>query len=105
MNMVCRLTLKAFESTPLKEFVKKISEVCSQEDLNIKKVFLPKKKKRITLLNSPHVHKKAREQFELCTHKVLLDISGNSSKIHLIISTLEKSYQNKLRCDIRYITS
>ena len=35
---------------------------------------LPTRKKIFTVLRSPHVNKKAREQFELCTHKRLLDI-------------------------------
>jgi len=31
-------------------------------------------------LKSPHVNKKAREQFELCAYKLLLDIYSSSSK-------------------------
>ena len=34
-----------------------------------KQVFIPKKRKRFTLLRSPHVDKKARDQFERVTHK------------------------------------
>lgn len=36
---------------------------------------LPSTKKRITLLKSPHVHKKAKEQFELVTHKITILLS------------------------------
>jgi small subunit ribosomal protein S10 len=35
---------------------------------------LPTKINRCTVLRSPHVNKKAREQFEIRTHKRLLDI-------------------------------
>jgi len=39
---------------------------------------LPTHKKIFTVLRSPHVNKKAREQFQLCTHKRLLDIYTSS---------------------------
>ena len=41
---------------------------------------LPTEKKVFTVLRSPHVNKKAREQFQLCTYKRLLDIYSSTSK-------------------------
>ena len=41
---------------------------------------LPTHKRIYTVLRSPHVMKKAREQFELCAYKRLLDIYSSSSK-------------------------
>ena len=41
---------------------------------------LPTNKKIFTVLKSPHVNKKAREQFELNSFKWLLDIYSSSSK-------------------------
>lgn len=41
---------------------------------------LPTEKKIFTVLRSPHVNKKAREQFQICTHKRLLDIYSSTSK-------------------------
>jgi small subunit ribosomal protein S10 len=41
---------------------------------------LPTHKKIYTVLKSPHVNKKAREQFELCAYKRLMDIYSSSSK-------------------------
>ena len=37
-------------------------------------VILPTKKNKYTVLRSPHVDKKSREQFEMRTHKRLIDI-------------------------------
>ncbi len=42
---------------------------------------LPTKKKIYTVLRSPHVDKKSRDQFELKTHTRLLDIHSTSPKI------------------------
>jgi small subunit ribosomal protein S10 len=41
---------------------------------------LPTHKKLFTVLRSPHVNKKAREQFELMSYKRLIDIYSSSSK-------------------------
>ena len=41
---------------------------------------LPTKIERITVLRSPHVDKKSREQYEIRTHKRVVDITEPSSK-------------------------
>ena len=41
---------------------------------------LPTNKRIFTVLKSPHVNKKARDQFQLCAYKRLLDIYSSSSK-------------------------
>jgi small subunit ribosomal protein S10 len=41
---------------------------------------LPTKIEKYTVLRSPHVNKKAREQFQLCTYKRLIDIFSSSAK-------------------------
>ena len=41
---------------------------------------LPTHKRIYTVLRSPHVNKKAREQFQLCAYKRLIDIYSSSSK-------------------------
>ena len=41
---------------------------------------LPTQKKIFTVLRSPHVNKKAREQFQLNTYKRLMDIYSSTSK-------------------------
>ena len=41
---------------------------------------LPTETERFTVLRSPHVNKKAREQFQISTYKRLIDIYSNSSK-------------------------
>ena len=49
----------------------------------------PTHKKIFTVLRSPHVNKKAREQFQLCTHKRLLDIYTSSSRTVDALSKLD----------------
>ncbi len=50
---------------------------------------LPTETKIITVLKSPHVNKKARDQFQMSTYKRLLDIYTSSSKTVDALSKLE----------------
>jgi len=50
---------------------------------------LPTRKKVFTVLRSPHVNKKAREQFQLHTHKRLLDIYTSTSRTVDALSKLD----------------
>ena len=50
---------------------------------------MPTKKEKFTVIRSPHVNKKSREQFELKTHKRLIDIEmPTTAKSHEVLDTL-----------------
>ena len=58
-----------------------IRAICEQSDTKLRgPIPLPTHKKLFTVLRSPHVNKKAREQFQLSSYKRLLDIYSSSSK-------------------------
>ncbi len=50
---------------------------------------LPTQRKIFTVLRSPHVNKKAREQFQISTYKRILDIQNSTSKTVDALSKLE----------------
>lgn len=56
--------------------------------LHINSIPLPQRRKKITLLKSPHVHKKARQQFELLTKKSRIEILAPTEKQALLIVLL-----------------
>ena len=61
---------------------------------------LPMKTERITLLKSPHVNKKAKEQFETRTHKVVAtfkEITVSSTFLKFIILNKPKQIFAKLK--------
>ena len=70
-----RLTLKSYDHQLLDNAVKQIVLTVKRtgSDL-VGPVPLPNRKKIFTVLRSPHVDKKSREQFELIVHKRILDI-------------------------------
>ena len=70
-----RIRLKAYDHRLLDRSVKEIVETVRRTGARIAgPVLLPTAISRWTVLRSPHVDKKSREQFEMRTHKRLLDI-------------------------------
>lgn len=76
-----RISLKSFDYRLLDQSVKEIVDTAKQTGANIAgPVPLPTRINRVTVLRSPHIDKKSREQFEIRTHKRLIDILDPSQK-------------------------
>ena len=70
-----RIRLKAYDHRILDQSTTEIVDTAKRTGAVVKgPVPLPTRKQRFDLLRSPHVDKKSREQFEIRTHKRLLDI-------------------------------
>lgn len=70
-----RIKLKAFDHTVLDQSVWEIVNTAKQTGARVAgPIPLPTEINKYTILRSPHVNKKAREQFEIRTHKRLIDI-------------------------------
>jgi small subunit ribosomal protein S10 len=76
-----RLRLKSFDHKLLDMSMSEIVETVKKTGaLIVGPVPLPTKRELYTVLRSPHVDKKSREQFELKTHKRLLEIIDPTAK-------------------------
>ncbi len=74
-NQKIRIRLKAYDHRLLDRSVKEIVETVKRTGAILKgPIPLPTKINKFCVLRSPHVDKKSREQFELRTHKRLMDI-------------------------------
>jgi len=74
-NQKIRIRLKAFDHRLLDKSVREIVDTAKRTGATIKgPIPLPTRINRFTVLRSPHVDKKSREQFEIRTHKRLMDI-------------------------------
>jgi len=70
-----RIRLKAYDSRILDQSTGEIVETAKRTGARLAgPIPLPTRRERWTVLRSPHVDKKSREQFELRTHKRLIDI-------------------------------
>ena len=70
-----RIRLKAFDHWVVDQTAADICRTAEKTGASIKgPVPLPTRRERWTVVRGPHVHKKSREQFEMRTHKRLIDI-------------------------------
>lgn len=80
-NQNIRIRLKAFDHRLIDTSAKEIVETARRTGAQVKgPVPLPTKMERFTVLTSPHVNKDARDQYELRTHKRLMDIMEPTDK-------------------------
>jgi len=76
-----RIRLKAFDHRLIDQSALEIVETAKRTGAQVHgPIPLPTKKERWTVLISPHVNKDARDQYELRTHKRLLDIVDPTDK-------------------------
>ena len=70
-----RILLKAFDHRVLDQSTNEIVNTAKRTGANVRgPIPLPTNMRRFTVLRGPHIDKKSREQFEMRTHKRLLDI-------------------------------
>lgn len=70
-----RIRVKAYESQILDQSAQKIVETAKKTGAKVSgPIPLPTKKEVVTVIRSPHKHKDSREQFEMRTHKRVIDI-------------------------------
>ena len=75
VNEKIRIRLKAYDHRILDQSTSEIVDTAKRTGANVAgPIPLPTVRNRWTVLRSPHVDKKSREQFEIRTHKRLLDI-------------------------------
>ena len=70
-----RIRLKAYDHRVLDTSAKEILETAKRTGADVRgPIPLPTRIEKFTVLRSPHIDKKSREQFEIRTHKILMDI-------------------------------
>lgn len=76
-----RIRLKAFDYRLIDQSTQEIVDTAKRTGAQVRgPIPLPTRKERFTILVSPHVNKDARDQYEIRTHKRLLDIIEPTEK-------------------------
>ena len=80
-NQRIRIRLKAVDHRLIDKSAREIVETARRTGAQVRgPIPLPTKKERWTVLISPHVNKDARDQYEIRTHKRLMDIVDPTDK-------------------------
>lgn len=76
-----RIRLKSFDHRLIDQSTREIVETAKRTGAQVRgPIPLPTRKERFTVLTSPHVNKDARDQYEIRTHKRILDIVEPTEK-------------------------
>lgn len=85
-----RVRLRGFDVELVDQSAKAIVQTVSKAGASVAgPIPLPTCINKFTVLRSPHVNKESREQFEMRTHKRLIDINDTSSKVMDALMKLE----------------
>ncbi|GLQ30464.1 30S ribosomal protein S10 [Litoribrevibacter euphylliae] len=80
-NQKIRIRLKAFDYRLIDASTQEIVETAKRTGAQVRgPIPMPTRKERFTVLISPHVNKDARDQYEIRTHKRMLDIVEPTEK-------------------------
>ena len=80
-NQRIRIRLKAFDHRLIDTSTQEIVDTAKRTGAQVRgPIPLPTRKERYTVLVSPHVNKDARDQYEIRTHKRLIDIMDPTDK-------------------------
>jgi len=81
MSQKIRIKLKSYDFNLVDKSAEKIVKTVKMTGAVVNgPIPLPTHKRIFTVLRAPHVNKKARDQFQTCTYKRLLDIYSSTSK-------------------------
>lgn len=85
-----RIRLKAYDHTVIDQAAEKIVETAKRTGAEVSgPIPLPTEKEIVTILRAVHKYKDSREQFEMRTHKRLIDVIKPSAKAVEALNTLE----------------
>lgn len=81
MQQKIRIKIKGYDSKVVENAVKQILDTAIRTGAKVTgPIPLPTKRRLITVLRSPHIDSKSKEQFEMRTHKRLVEILDPTSK-------------------------
>lgn len=90
MTQKIRIKLKSYDHNLIDKSAEKIIRTVKTVGAVVSgPIPLPTEKSVYTVLRSPHVDKKSRDQFQLCTHKRLIDILSTSPKVADALTKLD----------------
>lgn len=85
-----RIKLKSYEHNLIDRSAERIVETAKRTGARVSgPIPLPTEKEIVTILRAPHKYKDSREQFEMRTHKRLIDILRPSNKTVEALTSLE----------------
>ncbi len=85
-----RIRMESYDHRALDQSAAKIVDTAKSTGARVSgPIPLPTRIERYTVLRSPHIDKKSREQFQICIHKRIIDITRPTSQTIDALSKLD----------------
>ena len=102
MSQKIRIKLKSYDYNLIDKSAEKIVKAVKSTGAIVNgPIPLPTQKKIFTVLRSPHVNKKSRDQFQYCTYKRLIDIYASSSISKTVDALMKLELPSGVEVDIK----
>jgi ribosomal protein S10 len=66
--------------------------------IKYRSVMLPKKKKRFTLIRSPHVNKKSKEHFQFTKYRRMYTVNFSEKQLYLFLEQIPNDVEVRIKC-------
>lgn len=88
MKHKIQIELTSLEKNIIKSYIAFLTTHLNLKKIDVSLISMPVKTKVLTLQRSPHVYKKAREQFQFSTYKTVMTLSSNNYMLlkHLLLA-------------------
>ena len=101
-NQKIRINLKSFDHNLIDQSAKKIVLTAEKTGAKVSgPIPLPTKKEVVTILRAVHKYKDSREQFEVRTHKRLIDVMVNNQETVEALMNLELPAGVDIKVDVK----
>lgn len=102
----CQIKIISNNSLKVSDAYAKLKSFASSKELQVSCSHLPNKKKIYTVLRSPHIDKKSREQFEMRTYTSLVTLNiNNNTDIGVLIKDFKESLQSGISLKIKFFNN
>ena len=99
---IIRIRLRSFDYRLIDQWAREILETALRTGAVVRgPIPLPTRRERFTVLTSPHVYKDARDQYELRTHKRLLEVINPTGKTMDALSNIDLAAGVDVRIESR----
>lgn len=104
MKQKMNIRFQTYNLESLKTYKDSLKNLALKYNLNFSSINLPVEKKKFTVLKSPHVNKRAKEQFEIRLHNGLITLTTNIFS-ETLLQTLKTSLQSDVLVKFTLINS
>lgn len=102
MNIKTEIKFKSFNITKLSQIIEELKTLTHNLELKPVIISLKTRKKKITILKSPHVHKKARDQYESIIYQKVFTIESSIVKTKNFLNTITDQLNADISCHISF---